>query len=80
MKKSLSIASAIKTAEKKGGLKGIENTSFVVEEEHRTAVVSVKLKPSEKIELMDILGRGSMSDLGRELFLEYIKKNKNDDR
>lgn len=83
MGKKISIDDAIKIAEKKGGLRGLEDISFKIKktsvktdiEENRTVVIQSKLKPSEKKEFLDLIGRETESNAVRNLILEFIKNN-----
>ncbi len=57
------------------GFKDMEKIHYVVkeEEEYETAVISVKLKPSDKQKFLSIIGYGNASAFCRDAILKFIE-------
>jgi len=75
---------AFKIAEKHQGLKNLADISFTVKipqsktpirKEKRTEVLQIKLTSSEKKSFLSLIGKESISDIGRLLIQEFIKNN-----
>jgi len=69
MKKSIPMGEALDVAENKQGLTELKHTSFKQVEEKRTANIQAMITPTEKELIFDTIGRRSVSDITRELYL-----------
>ena len=84
MVKKIFIDDAFEIAEEKGGLLGLDQISFKVnnsttpklpKKEKRTELLQITLTPSEKKSFQELIGRETCSDIGRFLIQEFIKNN-----
>ena len=84
MVKKIFIDDAFEIAEEKGGLLGLDQISFKVnnsttpklpKKEKRTELLQITLTPSEKKSFQELIGREACSDIGRFLIQEFIKNN-----
>jgi hypothetical protein len=74
-KKKLSLGATIDEASSSGGLEGLQQTSFSVQEEKLTGFLQVKVKPSEKDKFLSLIGRRSASAEIRQMILDFIEKH-----
>jgi hypothetical protein len=84
MVKKIFIDDAFAIATEKGGLSGLDKTSFKVnnsttsklpKKEKRTELLQITLTPSEKKAFLSLIGKDTGSDIGRLLIQEFIKNN-----
>ena len=74
-KKKLSLGANKDEASSSGGLEGLQQTSFTVQEEKLTGFLQVKVKPSEKDKFLSLIGRRSASAEIRQMILDFIEKH-----
>ena len=74
-KKKLNLGATIDEATSSGGLEGLQQTNFSVQEEKVTGFLQVKVKPSEKEKFLSLIGRRSASAEIRQMILDFIEKH-----
>jgi len=84
MVKKIFIDDAFEIATEKGGLSGLDKISFKThnpeskkppKKEKRTELLQITLTPSEKRAFTSLIGKDTVSDVGRFLIQEFIKNN-----